>query len=103
MLFDRDETDFMADVAGLLATEVLVSDPANRKVAVDVRAEFAGHEVRGGETAYLNGAVIGDLLKDEDGDPRQPMSMESFHPNVAGYDAYARVVSAHLAAFAYIW
>jgi hypothetical protein len=31
------------------------------------------------------------------------MSMESYHPFAEGYDAYARVVSAHLAAFGYVW
>jgi hypothetical protein len=113
LIIDAGELQFVTDVARLLSTEVLgsVSDPANRKIAVDVRAEFAGHELAGTTPpSYLNTWVPPDVIPDEDGDPTlqpsnptQMSSMESFHPNPNGYQGYANVVGPHLAAFGYVW
>lgn len=103
VIFDASETAFMADVARWLATDALVSDSANRNISVDVRPDFYRHEIGGDDTDYLNGFVPGDALKDEDGNPQQWMSMESFHPLAEGYDAYARTVADHLYAFGYVW
>ncbi|WP_203988712.1 SGNH/GDSL hydrolase family protein [Virgisporangium aurantiacum] len=94
--FDPNEVAFMNEMANLLATEVLGSVGAG-VVPVDVRSEFAGHELLGvGFPYYLNTLVPGDLIEDEDGEPVQVLGMESCHPNAYGAAAYGRAVTTAL-------
>jgi hypothetical protein len=100
--FSWDETIFLNKMADSLVTEALPSDPASRVYGMDARAAFAGHTICGGDF-YINGPVVGDQLVDDDGDPVQPLSMETFHPNQAGNLAYAQVLNTHLANQNYLW
>jgi hypothetical protein len=102
------ETAFLNDMARLAVTELLVTDVPNKINSVDVRAEFAGHELGSpGSENYLNTWLPGDrynLTPDDDGEPNDSNhSPHSMHPNVAGYEAYAGAVSDRLNALSYRW
>ncbi|MET7468478.1 SGNH/GDSL hydrolase family protein [Micromonospora sp. NPDC005686] len=100
--FSWDETIFLNQMADMLTNQALPSDAANKVHGMDARGTFAGHTVCGGDY-YINGPVAGDVLRDDDGDPKQLVSMESFHPNKAGGLAYASVLNDYMATYNYRW
>lgn len=100
--YDANETRFLSHLAGLMSTYVLVSDPQHQVASVDVQADFRGHAINNADS-YINGALVGDLNEDDDGNPKQILSMNSVHPNPAGYQAYATAVADHLSVFGVTW
>jgi lysophospholipase L1-like esterase len=52
-------------------------------VYVDVTDAFEGHGIGALDDPFINAPV-----------PGQPLSREDFHPNAAGYRAYAKAISA---------
>jgi lysophospholipase L1-like esterase len=52
-------------------------------VYVDVVDAFAGHGIGAEDDPFINAPA-----------PNQPLSQEAFHPNAAGYRAYAKAISA---------
>jgi hypothetical protein len=101
--FAESETAFLNNLSDQLAA-VLPSDAANKVHGMDARSEFAGHGIcASASPQYLNGAVPGDALEDDDGDPQQPSSMETMHPNQDGNLAYARILNDYLGLYGYTW
>ncbi|MBQ1018859.1 SGNH/GDSL hydrolase family protein [Micromonospora sp. D93] len=100
--FSWDETIFLNEMSDMLANEALPSDAANRVHGMDARGMFAGHTFCGSDY-YLNGPKAGDVTENDDGDPHQLLSMESFHPNKDGNLAYARVLNDYMALYNYTW
>ncbi|GIJ19515.1 SGNH/GDSL hydrolase family protein [Micromonospora lutea] len=100
--FSWDETIFLNQMSDWLVTQALPSDAANRIHGMDARSTFAGHAICGRDF-YLNGVVAGDLFADDDGDPKQLLSMESFHPNRPGNLAYASILNDYMALYNYHW
>ncbi|MCW6005589.1 SGNH/GDSL hydrolase family protein [Micromonospora sp. CPCC 205371] len=101
---NAEESEFLAEMADYLTAALMATgDVRDRKSFVDVRSRFFGHEAGAPANAYLNGIVLPDIVIDDDGDPKQLTSMESFHPNVDGYAAYAAAVSEHVTALGHSW
>ncbi|WP_405113864.1 hypothetical protein OG559_07865 [Micromonospora sp. NBC_01405] len=44
-----------------------------------------------------------ELLTDDDGDPVQPASMETLHPNQDGNLAYVRTLNGYMDMYGYRW
>ncbi|WP_245648392.1 GDSL-type esterase/lipase family protein [Micromonospora rosaria] len=96
------ETTFLNQMADMLVSSALPSDAANRVHGMDPRSVFAGHGMCSVD-AYVNGPQPGDLIVDDDGDPKQWLSMESMHPNKEGNQAYAGILNDYLALYNYRW
>jgi lysophospholipase L1-like esterase len=102
-----EETAWLNQLAEVLATEVVRSDPALKLTGVDIRPAFSGHEVGDPLAPRINSLILGDkfeLLPDEDGQPSDAwLSSDSFHPNNGGQIAYAQAVTAALPQVPYAW
>jgi hypothetical protein len=105
----KDEVAFINDMARVASTSMLVSDSANKVNGVDVRADFAGHELGTADNTenWLNGYIIGDyfrLPKDDDGEKNSSkVGGGSFHPTVRGFQEYGNSVSSRLSVLGYRW
>ena len=104
----QDEVAFINDMARVASTSMLVSDSANKINGVDVRADFAGHELGTADNTenWLNGYILGDKFRPEDDDGEKNSSLVgggSFHPTVRGFQAYGDAVSSRLSALGYRW
>jgi hypothetical protein len=102
------EVAWLNDMARLAATELLQSDLDHNIGAVDVRVEFAGHELGTVDNTenWINGYILGDRFRPDDDDGEANDSTTgagSFHPNVTGYQAYGLVVGDLLNAINYRW
>ncbi|MEU4570703.1 SGNH/GDSL hydrolase family protein [Micromonospora sp. NPDC023956] len=100
--FSWNETIFLNQMSDMLVTEALPSNAAIRVHGMDSRGTFAGHTICG-SNFYINGPVAGDVTTDDDGDPKQALSMESFHPNQAGSQAFASIVNNYMSTYNYNW
>nr|WP_230417252.1 SGNH/GDSL hydrolase family protein [Micromonospora tarapacensis] len=103
-----EEVDWLNDMARVATTELLYTDLTNKINGVDVRADFAGHELGTADTSenWLNGYILGDVFRfaDDDGEPNDSyFGAGSFHPNVSGFQAYGGAVSDRLSALGYRW
>ncbi|MEV2237795.1 SGNH/GDSL hydrolase family protein [Micromonospora sp. NPDC049891] len=103
-----EEVDWLNDMARVATTELLYTDLANKINGVDVRADFAGHELGTADATenWLNGYILGDWFRpdDDDGEPNDSyFGAGSFHPNVNGFRAYGGAVSDRLSALGYRW
>ncbi|MFI9530494.1 SGNH/GDSL hydrolase family protein [Micromonospora rosaria] len=101
--FTEGETEFLNELSDLMAGSAVPSDPARGVHGMDARGEYTEHGICGASEQYLHGVVAGDLFGDDDGHPRQPVGMETLHPNRAGNDAYARVVQRRMDEVGYRW
>ncbi|GIJ79111.1 SGNH/GDSL hydrolase family protein [Micromonospora phaseoli] len=103
-----EEVDWLNDMARVATTELLYTDIANKINGIDVRADFAGHELGTADTTenWLNGYILGDAFRfaDDDGEPNDSyFGAGSFHPNANGFRAYGGAVSDRLSALGYRW
>jgi hypothetical protein len=106
--FSEAEIGFLTEMTNLAMQHILKGDMPNRINAVDVRADFSGHELGGSGDAYLNPAFVpGDAIStyiDDDGEPSDSVkSPHSGHPNIAGNEAYGGALSDRLSVLGYTW
>jgi hypothetical protein len=100
------EVSWLNQMAGVAATELLPADMDHKVAAIDVRADFDGHEVGWGLDNWLNSYNVGDKFKlhDDDGEADDSwIGAGSFHPDVDGYRAYARAVQDLRPIMNYTW
>jgi lysophospholipase L1-like esterase len=81
------EMNFLRQAADRLNAIIHEAATAAGVKFLDVAAEFANHEVCGSQGAWMNGPDLALGF---------PIDDESFHPNVLGQQAYARVVNRYL-------
>lgn len=104
----HDEVDWINEMTRIAATETFYLDLAYRVNSVDVRSEFAGHELGTPDLTenWLNGYILGDKFREDDDDGEKSDSLfgaGSFHPNANGFKAYGRAVSTRLTGLGYRW
>ncbi|GIF49379.1 GDSL-like lipase/acylhydrolase family protein [Asanoa ferruginea] len=103
-----DEVDWLNEMSGVATAELIYDDYGPGIYGVDVTDDFASHELGTVDSNenWLNGWIAGDLFRpdDDDSEPNDSNTgAGSFHPNAAGYRAYANAVGALLATVNYRW
>ncbi|BCB89314.1 hypothetical protein Psuf_066270 [Phytohabitans suffuscus] len=101
---DADEKQMADRLAALLANvmQATATGTADQKIHfVDPRQHFLGHGVCS-QQEYLNGIILGPQ-SEGDNQGAHELSMNSFHPNSMGQQAYANALFNKLQAVGYRW